>query len=623
MADSDRFTDKKDPRRESLDDFWNIDRLIPERSGRRFTGPSRPTPTAVEVELPAPKSASVARSQTPMGITDSHQEGEKPVETVSLTVMPPAQRLMDSRPDSGAASTEITHYVPPHTADEDKKAEPILDYRPDGVLLRRVQVYEWPSNFHYFDQFTKDAERFNAMSPTCEAPPQGFFSYFPQYVQMNRRQVAWYIWWRERVRHGNYPDTDYAYVLLYIFELINLPADEDQARIRRDLLASVWMAYRYTYRQLDHYMCEWLCDYCLIHGLTAPATLLAPAMDDILAGSRLKEFYLISAIDISASGTASESAAGTVDLLLRHCCQYDYRKSKFAQGEHRGMYDRVIPGAVAACLPLLFGREGQPPAVTMQDSSVIRDAYTGALCSYRNKRRIEVAYVSFSRSHELRFLMGDMVKHVENRLRSWIGVRSRLSVMALPTPLRDALDAYLAPLAPERIPSSASTKKKEQPRPTYEALYDLPQKPVSLSDAEAIEAASWATTRILTEAFGGEGKPEEIPLVQPPPSVCVEPLPTCPTESVYAPPDAPSGSAAEALFGTLTPFVAAALTGDRAAQRAVATAARKMPDALADAINAITAEQVFFDIILEEDGGGGYRVIDDYRAELTAMGLQA
>ncbi len=614
MPENDR-RDPKNNRHAERDDFWDIDRLIPERRDHPPVRRNRPTPTAVEIEVPA-----------------SHtRDGKDTVSASSMTVQPAS--IPTSKPIS--RPSEAVHYIPPHTAEEEKEEAPLADYRPEGVLIHRVQVHAWASGFHYFDQFAKDAAEYATRPAPAEARRESFFSYFPQYVQMNRRQTDWYLWWREQVRNGIYPETDYAYILLYLFELINLDAEEAEiARRYGRSMASVWMAYRRVYPQLNHYMCEWLCDYCLIHELPAPLDILSPALDDIIVESRLKEFYLVSIIqpeenrpDEPGESNPLRERRGlvTARILMRHCCQYDYRKSKFAQGEHKALFDRIIPAAVAAMLPLLLGSSDQPPALTMQDSTVTRDAFTGALCSYGFKRKITVSYTSFSRSHDLRFLIGDMVKHVENRLRTWIGVRSKLSTMSLPIPLRDALDAYLEPLAPRRVPPV--TKKKEPVRPEYEALYDLPDKPLSLADAAAIEASSWETTRILTEAFGGEEEapvphaPEKVPVFAAPPA---ETPAETPAESVAE--SAAESAAANAslsplaaALGDLLPFLRAALDGDRDAERAYASSVHKMPDAIADEINAITAETEIFDMVLEDAGDGCYTVIDDYREILQSI----
>jgi hypothetical protein len=366
--------------------------------------------------------------------------------------------------------------------------------------------------------------------------------------------------------------------------------------------------------------------------------LLAPALDAIIQESRLKEFYLSAAVRLpegeaaAPGGKADPTALQTARILMRHCCQYDYRKSKFAGGEHKELFDSTIPAAVAHVLPLLLGANGQKPAISMLDSTVTRDAFVGALCSYRNKRKIEVAYTSFSRSHELRFLMGDMVKHVENRLRGWIGVRSKLSVMSLPIPLRDALDAYLNPMEPPK--SAAIVKKKEEPRPAYEALYDLPRKAVSMEDAAAIEADSWETTKILVEAFGvADGAANDVPLRGN--EVAVDTANDVPLRGNDVAPAAQTEGNAEDAVNTeptttaergedrpLAPyasFIKAALDGNSAALRAAAKALGKMPDALADEINALTADGEIGDIVLEDDGMGGYTVIEDYREQVIEL----
>lgn len=631
-----------------LDDFWDVERLLPERSLRKVP-PPRKTPTSVEVELPArptpPANGGLAPSAAPVSATPLTVTGRGGREASASSAGQLAAGNDRQPMPASTGQSEATHYVPPHKAGEENADQPLLEYRPDGALLHRVRIYGWQVGYHYFDSFIEDACRYQAMLPPKSAEKVSFFSYFPQYVQLSHRAAAWYLFWRENVRRGQYPDTDYSYVLLYLFELINLPTeDTPTARKHRDLMAMVWMAYRKPFPQLDHYMCEWLCDYCLIHALPAPVDILAPALDDIIAGSRLKEFYLSAAVRVSGAsegtaGAVNETTLATANILMRHCCQYDYRKSKFAQGEHKALFDRTIPTAVAHVLPLLLGADGRKPAITLLDSNVTRDAYVGALCSHRNKRKIEVAYTSFSRSHELRFLIGDMVKHVENRLRSWIGVRSKLSVMSLPIPLRDALDAYLNPLAPPK--SAVPVQKKDTPRPAYEALYDLPRKEVSLTDAAAIEADSWETTKILVEAFGvADGAANDVargandvPLRGNDVATDVandvplhenEVAPAAQTEgnvenAVSGEPTAIAASGEDAPLAPYAPFIKAALDGDSAALSKAAKALGKMPDALADEINALTADGEIGDIILEDDGMGGYTVIEDYREQVIEL----
>ena len=587
-------------RDQSLDDFWDVGRLLPTKPKQPKYSPvtQRKAPEAVEIEVAPVRKAEQRPRDTPAirtvtvpptgSVPLSFAHGEK-------TVIPEHE---GGHTDGGQAQAPA----------KPREETPSLSYTPDSRLIHRVDVYEWHSNYQYFDQFIKDAVTYAALEGK-ETSREPFFSYFPQYAQLNRRQRAWYLYWRSQVRAGKYPETDYAYVLLYLFELINLPAEGERAELHRDLMAQVWIAYRKAYPQLDHYACEWLCDYCLIHELTAPVVHLLPALGQILSMALLKEFYLSAMIAVGDEQVNLTSAR----ILLSHSCQYDYRKSKFYSGEHQKLFDTVIPRALAATFPLLIGG-GESGAredarrVMMPDAQVSRDAYVGALCAYGNKRRIKVAYISFSRSHDLRFMVGDMVKHIENRIRASVLIRSRLTTHFLTVPLRKALDAWLD----EHLPSPEVAMKKAEmskPRPEYEALYDLPHTVVSIESADAIEQDSWSTTKILVEAFSEEeNAPDEIgePVWETPSvSKAVEPEPE---------PESPADEEHPLLtaLGDRADFVRAVLQGDRAGQKAYCTARKKLPDAVVDEINDLSVEYEIYDMILETDDLGNCRIIEDY-----------
>ncbi len=90
-------------------------------------------------------------------------------------------------------------------------------------LIRRVTVLPWPQSYNYYQRFVLDAQKY-ARIRGKEAPHVPFFSYIPQYAQLSADQMRWYLWFRERVRHGEYPDdVDFPYILLLIYEIINLP----------------------------------------------------------------------------------------------------------------------------------------------------------------------------------------------------------------------------------------------------------------------------------------------------------------------------------------------------------------------------------------------------------------
>ena len=537
---------KKDSREEELDRFWDIDALIP----RKRTVPPAVDTDTVELEL--------------------HDKGNAP-SAPKDSALPPRKE-------------PVRHFIPPHTADSERTPSPDEEYAPDHALLRRVRIYRWKSNYRYYEDFLRDATRLYPIRGE-ECPRVPFFSYVPQYGQMSRPQLEWYLWWRQRMRQGEYLETDYSYLLLYAYEMINLAGKVDPT-VARDALANLWAQYRATFHQLDSYLPEWICDLCLIHRLPPPVwedkKLQAAAMEHC----RLREFYV-----------ACGREEGYVHALLAFCSNYDYRKSKFCTKENQPHFDR----AVTVVLQYVMQQTGEDGKLfskaELEDSKMMRDAYTGALCAFRNKRKMEVEYCSFSRSHEIRYLVTDLIKYTENRLRAVLGIRSRLTVYALPNSIRAMADAVLEPLLPSM--RGEGLQKKNAPAP-YEKLYDLPRQKLSLAAAEEIERASWQTTRRLVEAFEEEPMEEIVTEEQPP-------VPVVQAEVVAE----EASQEEESAFFPYLDFLWAALEEDPRRQKAFATAYGKPADVIADEINELAAD-LLGDILLEPDGIA-YTVLEDYR----------
>ena len=561
-------------RKDELDAFWDIDGLMP---AKRPAVQRRPGATdAVEIEVPS------------------------------------------TRPQKDTSDAKLSHTVPAkRTPAPDAPIEPEAVFDMQSGLVHRVVVYPWKSGYTYYEKFCRDGEYLRRIKGK-EAPHVGFFSYMPQYGQMTKAQLAYYLWWRENIiQNGIYLPADYSYILLNMYELINLP-DDNPVKVR-DALCRLWVAYHKDVPRLDRYFAEWICDFCLLHGLPAPVEQLDPIRDDVLAVATLKEFYL----DCGEGGAQAYAKA-----LLGFCCQYDYRKSKFAQGESKALYDQIIPGVLTYLLEqggagaeILRGKGG------VQQSVITRDSYVAALCSHRIKKRIEVHYCSISRSHELRFAVTDMVKYTENRIRAHMGVKSRLSVTTLSDAIKREMDAYLDLHVPRL--KSREQEQVEQ----YEKLYDLPAAPLDLLHSAEIEQQSWETTKKLIEAFEEveadvQGSPQyaATPVgegLAPPAAPLAQGSPQYAATSVgegLAPPAAPLAQGDNALADALAaylPFLAAAAEGNAAAQKAAAREMGKMIDAVADEINEIAAE-IFGDVILEE-GEDGYVIIEDYREQISFL----
>ena len=547
----------KSRREEELDRFWDLDALVPKKKAN--FNPVADTTTA-EIEIPAPHGEAAPKTQ--------------PIP-----------------PENGT----IRRFVPPHTEADLIPPEPLEEYAPENGLLRRVSIYRPKSTYQYYEAFLRDAIRlYPIRGEACERVT--FFSYVPQYSQMNRSQLEWYLWWRECVRRKEFLQTDYSYILLYLYELINLSERLDPKSIL-DSMIDIWENYREIYRQLDGYLSEWVCDLCLLHRMTLPTNFSKKLLSVAMAHASLREFYF-----------ASEAKSGYTGALIAFCNNYDYHKSKFCTGENESLFDTWIPAVLSNVVELL-SEEGKLFAGTrMDDSRMTRNAYTGALCACGIKRNVEVEYCSFSRSNELRYLITDVIKYTENYLRGYLGVRSRLSVYSLPVSIKTHIESFLSrSIPPKRVTPKV---KRVEERAEYEKLYDAPARPLSIANAAEIERLSWGTTERLIDAFEREDA-EVIPQSQktvPVPAEVIEPM----AELV--------AKQTEGSFEAFLPYLAflsAVKNRDFSLQKRIAREQGMLLDALADALN--EAAVACTEDILIEDDGDGYVPISDYEELLSSI----
>lgn len=502
---------------------------------------------------------------------------QKSVETVEVAIK------------SGEASAyshedTVIHRVisPERSTSEVQSFDSIEQYTSEESLIHTVTLKKWKCSYHFYDEFLQDALRYQALKGT-EAPYVGYFSYVPQYNQLSESQMAFYLWWRENCRRGEFLKTDYSYLLLYIFELINL-GNRIDVRESQWMLTELWKHYHEEFPAMVGKLSRWICDFSLIHRLPPPEN-----ANSVLVRNEavLREFYI---------AMPSNDMQACARSLLKYCNSYDYRASKFAKGENLVLYDTHMLGVLVYALQNFHGEAGLLRDFSGGDSRMVRNAFEGALCCSEQKYCIEIEYCSFSRTNELRYLIGDVLKYAENKIRTYLGVKSKLSVYSVTQELREVIDRYFSTAL--RTPSVPRTKK-EAPQ-AYDVLYDLPKKQFSLADAKKIERESWETTHELISAF------EEVETSE---TVAITPLPA--VEQIVDAKKTEAENDICSALGDLLSFVRAVADGDVAQQAMEASILGKMPDWIVDEINRIAVE-VMGDILIE-DNGEGYTVIDDYR----------
>ena len=507
---------------------------------------------------------------------------KKSVSKVPSQHSPIKPTLIESQTSEKSISKDqkLTTNIPFNTSKEQQKESLFAEHSSFSPLIPHVRIFNWKSSYNYNDYFCRiAASLYNKHGSPCEEVR--FFSYVPQYSQLNHRQLAWYLWWRDCVRQGSYPKTDVSYVLLLAFEIINLREMADTAK-GLDILISLWSNYVSDYPQLSSTLGEWICDYSLIHGV--PIQFPDPRLKrELLSGASFPEsFYTFNLED-------KELLA---KFLLSSCNSYNYRKSKFYNKENREFYDKYI---LEAFVFLLEECKTSINTNVIPTKKISRSAYPGALCADKTRKHIEIEYVPLCFSIDIRNRVGEIVKYIENSLRSYLGIRSRLGVNQVSENSKKIINYFF---------DTTFMRSSDGIRvPEYEKLYDATPKEFSIASALNIEQQSWAITEKLVDAFDEEADlpiPTPIPLL---PSQEITTEETCETND--------KTTFLNAIANHL-PFFSATMSKNAEEQQKYCQEKRLLPDTVADEINEI-AVTVFGDVLLEE-ANTGYQIIEEYQS---------
>ena len=494
---SDRTDSKKQTAGDARDDFWDLDSMLPQSVRQAPTTSDGPRDTeAVEIAFGEDDGDDARELHIPPmpNITSRMQRAAQYRNGAARNVDRSRTSPMPSRGNTpGDVSPQM--------------AQPVCSYEPENSMIRQVSVFRWPERYQYYERFTADAERyFNRTS--AEVPFVNFFAYMPQYSQMSQDQLRWYLYWRDNVRHGVYLSTDYSYIFLYIYEIINLPEKIKPAQ-GLTMLCDLWLAYREQFPRLDRYLGEWVCDYCLIHSLPAPLERLADILPTLVSILTFREFYIRFNADEDCPITPQ-----LCDVLSSH----NWRQSKYLTADNRSIFETHIYASVLGALHHAWATD--PDFVSLLGFSEVqqsRNAFSGALCTYACKRRIDVRYLSLSRSYQLKFILSDLFKLAENCIRAHYGVKARLSATGVPEILKTYVKDYFArelppPQKAPRKPAEPKVQKEAAVRQTeeslYAALYEPLSQELSTEAALALEATSWANTEMLVvQEEGGDTVP--------------------------------------------------------------------------------------------------------------------
>ncbi len=350
----------------------------------------------------------------------------------------------------------------------------------ENSLIKCVTVTSVIEKYDFYANFKKAALiHYDMHGSKCEF--EKFFSYMPQYSQLTPRQRSYYLYWRSEFCKGNYIKTDYSYLYLYAYEIINLPEKIPPIEgVNR--LAELWRAYRQDLPNIDKFLSLWVEDYCLVHKLSLPINIIGNFVHEAMKESELSELY------IPSGDFLTKEAA---EALITELSYYDWRRVKFAGGDNREIYKKHLMGAMRLLFVELW-KNGSFFNENSQTAIITRHSFRGALRTQCVKNTIKIEYYPVAKDEGLRFTVTEALRYTENQLRALLGIKSRLAIKGLNTEYKKIIDFYFSGLF-----EKAKKIEKEASKPEYEKLYDSLDNELSSIGADEIESLSWINTKML------------------------------------------------------------------------------------------------------------------------------
>ena len=454
--------------------------------------------------------------------------------------------------------------------------------RNDG-FIRSVTITRFVDKYDFYGNFRKAAlVYYDFKTSKCDFVP--FYSYMPQYSQLNSEQKKFYFYWRDCVRRGKYIKTDYSYFYLYVYEILNLP-DKISADEGLEILISIWRAYRSALPNIDAYMSLWIQDYCLIYNLSSPMIKIGDFIFDVIGVTQFKEFYLADAQSMGDSG---------VEAMVAYLSDYDWHRGRYAGGDNREVYSKHLIGAMGMLIGELW-KSGQIISSSCETAHLTRSAFKNSLCTHSVKCKLDIEYIPISKDENIRRAVTAALRYTENKLRALLSVKSRLAVKELPEEYKAIIDSYF-----DGIFQKINRERAIAAMPEYEKLYEAETEELSFEGADEIEQSSWTTTARLVVEEEEVIIPSAIKTVQ-------EDL----SQSVDAPSDANSYGLSELEIK----FVRAVKNADFEDIKNISDKIGVMPDAVAEKINEAFADG-FGDVIIEGENPN-FNIIEDYEDDIA------
>ncbi len=279
-----------------------------------------------------------------------------------------------------------------------------------------------------------------------------FMQYWPSYESMDKKQRAWYFYWRTQVRKSIYLETDLSYIFVHIYELLSGYGWKKPQDGYNQLIA-LWINYRQHFPKLDNYLNGWLFDFAQIHKIDfyIPENVEC----SLPRQSTIRDLM----IDEHRDDKPLKLSFELIDAL----CDYSLVGSKFYKDGHQLLMKEAIPRIVALADAAMIKNKGKGILEIYGPPKAIKQTYyafASANC-VRPNRPTEFFVKAYTSSPKLRNYINELVRYAENVLRELYDCRGRLRGVELDDITATLVKDFLTKeYSPQKITQAKETKKE-------------------------------------------------------------------------------------------------------------------------------------------------------------------
>lgn len=305
----------------------------------------------------------------------------------------------------------------------------------------------------------------------------------------NKRQISYYIYWRNCLREGKYLTTDQNYIGLYLNECISSLRFRDPNDVISDMI-NVWKGYREECQFLDKYVFEHITDIILKYNIEASDEICDYAKD-VLDDISLPELFF-----------KRDMNNVSLEYIMKRI-GYTYKDSKFYK-ENKDIYEKHIRSCAIEAIRKFMCNDDY--MLMYKLSHDLKEAFSGACVSTENKCWISVSYISIVRNGDLKNDIIQIIKYCENVFRDYVGIKTKYVIKGkMPIEIILFIDNYFKENMGEKRASIISSEKE----PEYMKYYEPENKgKADESRASDIENEAWQIAEMLEPEEYTEEEPE-------------------------------------------------------------------------------------------------------------------